>query len=170
MDQTPPSSSTSSTPLNNDDTPAPVREALAARPDCRLAVQSMSSVVFRDGRGTEDQTRSYYLQCPGDFRPRLVHKETRQRPVESGSGAVSDLDTLLREMLGGGRGSGGIAPIAPGGGSLRARLGGSAATASDMDGYADPWGLGPALPSASSAPATAPPTLAQRERGKGTFV
>ena len=61
--------------------PAPVREQLAHHPECHLSIESLNRILFQNGKGHEEKTKNYYLQCP-NHRKQLIHSENREGPVE----------------------------------------------------------------------------------------
>lgn len=67
--------SSSSSSLSSKSLPAPVKEQVTQRPECRLSIQSFDRLQFQNGKGTEEKTMNYYLQCPEDRQKRLIHRE-----------------------------------------------------------------------------------------------
>jgi hypothetical protein len=80
---------------SNEELPAPVEKALAARPGCSLLVAHALSRTFATGSaGREEQKRSYYVACPATATARpsreLVYVETRERTLAPPMGGVFD--------------------------------------------------------------------------------
>lgn len=59
--------------------PDPVQQQLQEHPECNVSIESSLRMMFMNGKGSEESSKNYYLQCPGKRR-QLIHSESKSVP------------------------------------------------------------------------------------------